>query len=54
MTGDEIASLRAKARQWEVEANVAPAHMRPMYLRMAEACVRMAREGAIVTVEPAI
>jgi hypothetical protein len=42
MTGDEIADLRAKAREWEVEANIAPLHMRSMYLRMAEACVRLA------------
>jgi hypothetical protein len=54
MTGDEIACLRAKVRKWEVEANVAPVHMRPMYLRMAAACVRMAHEGAIAPVEAAI
>jgi hypothetical protein len=54
MTSDEIAGLRAKAREWEVEANIAPLHMRSMSLRMAEACVRLAREGAGAPVDASI
>jgi hypothetical protein len=52
LTGDEIASLWQKARAWEVEASIAPLHMRAIYQRMADACVQLAREGVAVPTGP--
>jgi len=42
MTGDETAALRAKAREWQAEADIGIASMRSTYQRMADTYGRMA------------
>ena len=44
MASEKILSLRAKAREWQAEADVAVVQMRPTYQRIADAYAKMADE----------